>query len=108
MDSTGWLVVILGVSSGSFLLRATPFLIGSKVKFHPKFLEWLVLLAISIISGIISKSLFISNGSLRLEEAPGQIGGLVVAGVLQKLFGNLPISLVFGIASAMLIKAFLA
>ncbi len=107
MDETGWLVVILGVGAGSYMLRAAPFVIGSRIKFPPLFLEWLVLLALGLVAGIISKALFIKEGCLHLQDMPIQLAAIGVATLLNRQYRNILVALLGGIAVALLLKLLL-
>ncbi|MBI5177868.1 MAG: AzlD domain-containing protein [Nitrospinae bacterium] len=104
MDAAHWLVVVLGVAAGSYLFRAAPFVIGARMKFHPYFLEWLVLMALALIAALVAKAFFVSGGKLSFANAPAQLASVGVACALQLKFRQMLLSLAGGLMVAFLLR----
>jgi len=106
VDATDSLIVIAGVAAGTFAVRSLPFIIGRRIKFPPLFLDWLILMSLGIIAGLVSKSLFTQNSLIALGGFHIKFIAILIAAAVQKKWNKILLSLLTAVSVATLIKHF--
>ena len=105
MDAQSWLIVAAGVGLGSYFFRCVPLLVGKRIAFPPLLLDWLIYVSLGVTAGIVSKSLFMKDAHLSLDDFPVKIAAIALAVFMQKRYKNMILSLFCGVMLAVALKA---
>lgn len=106
MTDIQWTLSLIGAGLGSYLLRAAPFALQWFREFGRRHLRCLVYISFAVTAGIVSRSIFLSEGELTFRrDAWIKVLAVVVAVLLYRRTRNIPVALFSGVGLAVGVRA---
>jgi len=106
MSELQWTAAVVGAGLGTYLLRAAPFAWQAFRAFGRRYLRCLTYISFAVASGIVSRAIFLSEGTLTFGiDAWIKVLAVVVAVWLYRRTHNMPAALFSAVGVAVLVRA---
>lgn len=106
MSELQWTLSVLGAGAGTYLLRAAPFAWRALREFGRRHLRCLIYISFAVAAGIVSRSIFLSEGTLTFGRDAWlrALAVLLAVGIYRRV-KNMPLALFGAVGAAVVVRA---